>query len=298
MGARVGVVGLGKMGLPIARRLIDAGYTVYGCNRSAASVDELVGHGGHRAASPADLAKKVSVVLSALPTEASVLAVYEEMASVAEAEQLFVDHSTVSLTVSAQCHRLLAERGAWFLDAPVSGGPGGAAAGTLTVMVGGAERAFDIGRPIFEAFGKVVRLCGPTGAGQAVKLVNQLLVGIQTAAASEAAAFGASLGAEPDVILEMLSTSFGSSAMLIRNLPRVISGDFSPATPIALIAKDLGIIRSEADRVGVELRLGPVADELFNEGIAADLGNEDMSAVIKMWGFPLNYSNAREATDV
>jgi len=130
------------------------------------------------------------VILTALPTEDSVRGVYAQMSDVAAAGQLYVDHSTVSINLNRWCADTLAAKHAAFLDAPVSGGPAGAEAGTLTVMVGGDEETFNRALPVFEQFGGTIRLCGPVGGGQAVKLVNQLLVAVHTMAASEAARTG------------------------------------------------------------------------------------------------------------
>ncbi|HEY4729993.1 MAG TPA: NAD(P)-dependent oxidoreductase, partial [Myxococcales bacterium] len=175
---------------------------------------------------------------------------------------------------------------AQFLDAPVSGGPAGAQAGTLTVMVGGEAEAFQKALPVFQAFGKNIRLCGGVGAGQAVKLVNQLLVGVHTAAIAEAAVLGAKLGADPRTVLELIGTSFGGSTMMTRNLPRFISRDFSAATPARLILKDLGIIHEEAKGAQVPLLLGGLAEQRFLEACARGLAEEDMAALVKLWEEP------------
>jgi 3-hydroxyisobutyrate dehydrogenase/2-hydroxy-3-oxopropionate reductase len=180
----------------------------------------------------------------------------------------------------------LRPRGAQFLDAPVSGGPGGAQAGTLTVMVGGDTAAFDVALPVFQAFGKNIRLCGAVGAGQAVKLVNQLLVGVHTAAIAEAAVFGAKLGADPKTLLELLGTSFGGSTMMTRNLPRFISRDFSAATSVRLLLKDLGIIHAEAKNAQVPLLLGGLAEQRFLEAAGRGLADQDMAALVRLWEEP------------
>jgi len=188
--------------------------------------------------------------------------------------------------LNRRCAALLRPRGAQFLDAPVSGGPAGAQAGTLTVMVGGEPEAFQKALPVFQAFGKNIRLCGGVGAGQAVKLVNQLLVGVHTAAIAEAAVLGAKLGADPRTVLELIGTSFGGSTMMTRNLPRFISRDFSAATPARLILKDLGIIHEEAKGAQVPLLLGGLAEQRFLEACARGLAEEDMAALVKLWEEP------------
>jgi 3-hydroxyisobutyrate dehydrogenase-like beta-hydroxyacid dehydrogenase len=281
---KVGVVGIGKMGRPIAERLIAAGHEVAICNRSEnAAVQSLRFRGASVRSSPRDLATDGAFVLTALPTEDAVRAVYAEMAEVARAGQVYADHSTVSPGLNRQCAETLAACGAAFLDAPVSGGPAGADAGTLTVMVGGDAATFQRALPVFEAFGAKIRLCGPVGAGQAIKLVNQYLVAVHTLAASEAAAFALQLGADLGTVQDVIGTSFGSSAMLLRNLPRYIARDFSPATPVGLIAKDLSIIHSEAAAGGVPLLLGGLVEQCYLEAKARGWAGEDMSALVKFW---------------
>ncbi|MGZ6142798.1 MAG: NAD(P)-dependent oxidoreductase, partial [Myxococcales bacterium] len=223
------------------------------------------------------------VVLTALPTPDSVDAVYRELADGARAGSLFADHSTVSVGQSRRTGELLRPRGAGFLDAPISGGPMGAQSGTLTVMAGGAQDDFDRALPVFHAFGKNIRLCGGPGAGQVVKLVNQLLVGVHTAAIAEAAVFGAKLGADAQTLLEVIGTSYGGSTMMTRHLPRFISRDFAAASSVALILKDLTLIHDEAQRAGVPLLLGGLAEQRFVEAKSRGLGEEDMAALVRLW---------------
>jgi 3-hydroxyisobutyrate dehydrogenase/2-hydroxy-3-oxopropionate reductase len=281
---KIGVVGIGKMGRPIAARLIAAGHDVAICNRSDnAGVKALRDGGATVLGTPAELAAQTEVVLTALPTEDTVKQVYDDVAAVASNGQLYADHSTVSPGLNRHCAEILAKQGAGFLDAPVSGGPAGAEAGTLTVMVGGNEATFARALPVFEAFGGKIRLCGGVGAGQVIKLVNQYLVAVHTLAASEAAAFALQLGADLGTVQDVIGTSFGSSAMLLRNLPRFIARDFSPATPVGLIAKDLSIIHSEAQEAGVPLLLGGLVEQYYLEAKARGWTGEDMSALVKFW---------------
>ncbi|MFZ0179983.1 MAG: NAD(P)-dependent oxidoreductase [Candidatus Dormiibacterota bacterium] len=281
---KVGVVGIGKMGGPMADRLISAGHDVAICNRSEnAAVESLRGKGARVHASPADLAARSEVVLTALPTEDAVRQVYAEMSVVAVAGQIYIDHSTVSPALNRDCATALAGRNAAFLDAPVSGGPAGAAAGTLTVMAGGDDATFNRALPVLEAFGSKIRLCGPVGAGQTIKLVNQYLVAVHTLAASEAAALAVRLGADLATVQDVIGTSFGSSAMLLRNLPRYIARDFSPATPVSLIAKDLSIIHAEAVDAGVPLLVGGLVEQCYLAAKARGWAGEDMSALVKFW---------------
>jgi 3-hydroxyisobutyrate dehydrogenase-like beta-hydroxyacid dehydrogenase len=282
----VGFVGLGKMGQPMTRRLLAAGHTVHVFNRSKPAIDALAAEGAKAAGSATEVAQRAEVIMTALPTPDTVEAVFSEMAQAARSGQIYIDHSTVSPGLNRQCAEMLKAKGADFLDAPVSGGPAGAQAGTLTVMVGGEQAVFDRAVPVLQAFGKNIRLCGGLGSGQVVKLVNQLLVGIHTSAIAEAATFGVRFGADPQVILEVIGTSFGGSTMMTRNLPRFISRDFSPATPVDLILKDMGLIHDEARTGGIPLLLGGLAEQRFSEAHARGMGDEDMAALVKLWEEP------------
>src|SRR3981081_1251945 len=291
---QAGFIGVGKMGRPMTQRLLAAGHTVHVFNRSRGAVDALVAEGAQAADSAADVASRADVIMTALPTPDSVEAVYAELVAHARAGQIFIDHSTVSPGLNRWCAEQLAAHGADFLDAPVSGGPAGAQGGTLTVMVGGEPAVFDKALPVLQAFGKNIRLCGPVGAGQVVKLINQLLVGIHPSASAEAAVFGAAFGADPQVVLDLIGTSFGGSTMMTRNLPRFMSRDFSPATPVGLILKDLGLIHDEAKNGGVPLLLGALAEQRFSEARARGIGDEDMSALVKLWEGPAGVSVAKK----
>src|SRR4051812_6040287 len=163
---QAGFVGLGKMGQPMVKRLLAAGHEVHVFNRTPQKAEALAKEGAKVAESARQVAERADIVMTALPTPESVESVYSEMAQAARAGQIYVDHSTVSPGLNRWCAEQLAQHKAAFLDAPVSGGPAGAAGGTLTVMVGGEQAVFDKALPVFEAFGKNIRLCGPTGAGQ------------------------------------------------------------------------------------------------------------------------------------
>src|SRR6266849_3191047 len=279
MAMKVGFVGLGKMGWPMTERLLVAGFEVHVFNRSRAPVEALAAKGARPASSAAEVAERADVVLTALPTPEAVEQVYRDLMQRARPAQIYADHSTVSVGQSRRCAAMARERGAEFLDAPVSGGQ----AGTLTVMVGGDQGAFDRALPVFRAFGKNIKLCGPAGAGQVVKLINQLLVGVHTAAVAEAAVFGAKLDADPRGVLEVIGTSFGGSTMMTRNLPRFISRDFGPATSITLLLKDLGLIHDEAKAANVPLFLGAVAEQRFLEARARGMGENDMASLVRLW---------------
>src|SRR6266568_1666955 len=290
---QAGFIGLGKMGRPMTQKLLAAGHTVHVFNRSRPAIDALAAEGAKPAAWASEVAQRAEIIMTALPTPESVQAVYGEMASQARKGQIYIDHSTVSPGLNRWCAEQLTAKSADFLDAPVSGGPAGAQAGTLTVMVGGEQTVFDRALAVLQAFGKNIRLCGPIGAGQVVKLINQLLVGIHTSAIAEAAVFGARFGADPQVVHDLIGTSFGGSTMMTRNLPRFMTRDFSPATPVGLILKDLGLIHDEAKNGGVPLLLGALAEQRFSEARARGMGDEDMAALVKLWEEPAGVTVAK-----
>jgi 2-hydroxy-3-oxopropionate reductase len=279
---RLGFIGLGLMGKPMVRRLLAAGHQVVVHNRSRPAVEELAAAGAVPAGSATAAAEGAEVVLTALPTIDSVRLVYAELARTATPGQIFADHSTVDLATTRWCALAMPA----FLDAPVSGGPAGVEAGTLTIMAGGEQAHFDRAVGALRAYGGTIRLCGPSGAGTAVKLVNQLLVGIHTAAAAEAVAFGRRIGADPQVVLDMVAPSFGGSMMLSRNGPRFIKQDFSPATPVRILLKDLGIIAGEGEAIGAPLPLGELALDDFRSLAEAGYLDQDMAAIIKLYESP------------
>ncbi len=279
----VGIVGLGKMGRPIARRLLAAGHVVRGANRSGAAVQELAADGLIACAGVAEVAVGADVVLLCLPTESASEEVSWAVLEVAGSGSVLVEHSTISPQLARRVAERAGGRGVGYLDAPVSGGPAGAEAGTLTVMVGGEEDVLDAARPVLEAYGARIHRCGDVGSGEVVKLVNQLLVAVNTAAVAEAAALGQRLGADLQVVLEVISTSFGGSTMLNRNLPRVVAGDFSPATTVRLLRKDLALIHDAAAEHRVDLPLGAQAQRLFTEAADRGLDDLDIAVLSELW---------------
>jgi 3-hydroxyisobutyrate dehydrogenase-like beta-hydroxyacid dehydrogenase len=278
----VGFVGLGKMGRPMTRRLLAAGFAVTVYNRTHSIAEELAADGAQIAESPRAVAQASDVVLTCLATPDVVEALYlgdDGIVAGGKAGQVWVDHSTVSPSTNQKCATAAASVGATFLDAPVSGGPEGAAAGTLAIMVGGDAATFARMQPVFQAMGSNIRRCGPSGAGTAVKLVNQLLVGIHTAAAAEAVVLGVKAGADPQIILDLLSTSYGASRMLSRNVPLQIARDWTPTTPVSVILKDLRLIDEFAQAQGARLMLGTLSLELYKEAVQLGHGDKDMSAM-------------------
>ena len=282
--AKVGFIGLGKMGRPMTQQLLKAGFEVTVHNRSRGVVDELAGEGARPASTPAEVAQAADFVLTCLPSPAAVEEIYlgdNGIAGGGRPGQVWIDHSTVSPKTNERCAEAASAKGAACLDAPVSGGPAGAQGGTLTIMVGGDAATFEKALPLFEAMGKNIKHCGGQGTGTIVKLVNQLLVGVHTVAAVEGFVMGVKAGADPKVMLELLGTSFGASAMLNRHVPLMLQRKFDPATPVNLLLKDLGLIHTFGQELGVRLLLTSSSLELFKEARQLGLGDQDMSAMVQ-----------------
>lgn len=279
----LGIIGTGKMGLPMATNLLRAGYNVVAFNRSTESLETLAELGATRLNSIAEVAAAADIVLTSLTNQQSVRDVYladNGLAAHARSGQIYIETSTNDIALVKEISAALEARGAGLLDSPVSGGVPGAEAGSLTVMTGGDNSVYNQSLPILEVIGGNVHHLGPVGAGTAMKLVNQLLVGVNTAAVAEALVFGASAGASPDKILDVISTSFGGSKMLDRSIPLVRERNFAPATPVDLIRKDLGIVVESADSDQLTMSITKSALALFNRAHDEGLGANDMTAIV------------------
>lgn len=279
----IGIIGTGKMGLPMATNLMRAGYSVIAFNRSDESLQALASLGATALTSIADVAAGADIILTSLTNQQSVRDVYLGSGGVTENArngQIYIETSTNDVPLIKEIDATIGARGAGLLDSPVSGGVPGAEAGSLTVMTGGEESVYNASLPILEVIGGNVHHLGPVGAGTAMKLVNQLLVGVNMAAVAEALIFGASAGASPDKILEVISTSFGGSKMLDRGVPLIRDRNFAPATPVDLIRKDMGIVMETAEAQNLSLKITNEALTLFNRANADGLGENDMTAIV------------------
>jgi 3-hydroxyisobutyrate dehydrogenase-like beta-hydroxyacid dehydrogenase len=270
------------MGLPMAHHLLRAGYPLVVHTRTAARAAPLVDAGATLAPSVAALAAQCDVIASCLNTVAASEAVFlgpEGVAAHARAGTLWVDHATITPALAERLGAEAEARGAAFLDAPVSGGPEGAARGTLAIMVGGSAEAFGRARPVLEAMGQVVRHLGPVGSGTHAKLVNQLLTFVHGMAAAEAIALAQGLGVQLDALAEVLRASFGHSRMLDRTLARVQGGDYVAGATLALYQKDLGITHDAASAHGIPMPVLAHAEAYLQQALAEGLGAQDIAAL-------------------
>ena len=288
MTERIGFVGLGIMGKPMARNLAKAGYALVVHNRSADDVEALVAEGGayEAAASPREVAERAKTVITMLPDSPEVREVVfgERGLLPAMGEgSLLVDMSTIAPATAVEVGEALAARGASALDAPVSGGDKGAIAGTLSIMVGGD--AADVARamPLFEAMGKTIVHVGGPGAGQIVKACNQVAVAVNFAGVSEALMLGAKAGVDPAKIAQVLGGGLAASRVLEMRGPTMIAGNFQPGFRVDLHRKDLGIALATGRATGVPLPVTALVGQLYES--VADLGRGDLdhSALITLY---------------
>ena len=280
----VGFIGLGNMGQGMADNLLakDADPLVF--TRTRSKVDAMVERGARGAASATELTGQVDVVLACLPSvQTSIDVLIGEVIPAAKSGQVIVDHSTVDIGTSRKCAEAASERGAMFIDAPISGGPTGAAGGTLAIMCGGDQAAFDAALPYFNLMGANVKLMGPNGAGTAMKLINQLLVGINTVAAAEAFALANSAGVDIQTAADLLSVSWGGSTMVGRSAPITAAREFeNSAAPVRNLDKDLGIIKDLAESEGLSLELALKAQEMFGAMMSDGQGENDIAGVLEV----------------
>ncbi|MBN9392372.1 MAG: 2-hydroxy-3-oxopropionate reductase [Chloroflexi bacterium] len=280
---RIGFIGLGIMGKPMARNLLKAGYSVTVYNRSRPAVDELVEEGAAAAESPQEIAKNSEVVITMLPdgpdVEEAVLGLDGLLAG-ANRWLLIIDMSTISPGAAKRLAEAARERGVGMLDAPVSGGDKGAIAGTLSIMVGGNEDDFKRAMPIFEAVGKTITYCGSSGAGQTVKACNQVAVALHYAAASEALVLGAKAGVAPEVILKVLGGGLAQSRVMDMRGPAMSQHQFTPGFKARLHSKDLRIIMETAREYGATLPFAALADQLYTALVQNGGGELDHSALL------------------
>jgi 3-hydroxyisobutyrate dehydrogenase len=281
---RVGFVGLGQMGRPMARNILKAGFELVVHNRTRAKAEQLAAEGARLADSPADVAAACELVLSCVPGPADVERVYLGEGGVlsrARAGQVLCDMSTIDPETHRRIAAEAAARGAEYLDAPVSGGTSGARDATLAIMVGGSAPAFERARPVFAAIGQSIHHVGPVGAGATVKLVNQMMAAISSLAAVEGLVLGAKAGIDPDLLVEIISSSSGMSRSFGGMAPNVLKRYFEPGFTIDLMHKDVSLAVQMARRLGVRVLAGSLAEQVIQEARGAGLGDRATYALVQ-----------------
>jgi len=282
---KVGFVGVGNMGLPMAFRLLDRGYSLTVFSRRIERVQPLIARGARAASSPADVASEVPIVLVSLPTPDVVREVALGPHGIIEgsAIRIFVDLSTTGPVVTQRVSNGLGEKRIAFFDAPVSGGVLGAERGTLTVMVSGPVKEFEQVQPILEAIGKKVYYIGEKpGLAQTMKLINNLLSATAMVASSEAFVLGAKAGLDPEVMLRVINSSSGRNSATEDKFPRaILPRTFDSGFKTDLMYKDLKLCLEEAETLKVPMWVGNAVRQLCAYAISQGGGPRDFSTIIQ-----------------
>ncbi len=287
MATRIAFIGLGNMGGPMAANLVKADHDVIGFDLSRQSCQAAEGKGVSIASSPVDAAKDADVVVTMLPAGQHVLTVWSEISSALKPGTLLIDCSTIDVESARRAHLLAKEASCLSLDAPVSGGTVGAAAGTLTFMVGGEEAAFARGEAILQAMGKRIVHCGDAGAGQAAKICNNMILGITMAGVCEAFVLAEKLGLSHQALFDVASTSSGQCWSLTTYCPvpgpvptSPANNGYKPGFAAALMLKDLKLSQEAATAAGAMTEMGAHAAALYEEFSRRGHGDDDFSGLI------------------
>src|SRR5215212_2906803 len=285
MPERVGFIGLGIMGMPMAQNLMQAGYSLTVHNRSPQKAEQLGAEGASVAASPRDVAHQSDILITMLPGPPEVEQVFageDGLLENAREGSLLIDMSTSSPVLALDLARTAREHGVGMLDAPVSGGDVGAIGGTLSIMVGGGEEDFERARPLFEAMGKTITHVGPTGAGQVVKAANQVVVALTIEALSEALVLGSAGGVSAEKVLDVLSGGLAANKVMEVKREKFLSHSFEPGFRSELHHKDLGIALAAGREYGVMLPVTAIVDQMLLSMRRKGWGGEDHSALLRV----------------
>ncbi len=284
----VGFMGLGIMGRPMARHIVQAGYPLWVFSRSRPPIEALVAEGAQEAESPRALALQCDVVISCLPDDATVRQLWWEGERSAlpaiRRGAIAIDMGTTSPSLTRELAEYARERGAYFLDAPVTGGQWGAEAGTLTIMVGGDPEAYERALPIFQTMGKKIVYVGESGKGQLMKLANQIAVAVGMLAVSESLLFAERAGLDPAQVVEVLSSGAAGSWAMENLGSRIARRDFQPGFMVKLLQKDLRILLDEASHQHLPLLGSALVHQLYQVLQASgedQLGTQALSLVLE-----------------
>jgi 3-hydroxyisobutyrate dehydrogenase len=286
--ANIAFVGLGNMGGPMAANLVKAAHKVVAFDLVAASRDQAKADGASIAESAVGSVKGADVVITMLPAGKHVLSVWSEVIPSMGKGALILDCSTIDVESAKQAHALAAKHGVASVDAPVSGGTGGAKGATLTFMCGGDDKAFAAARPVLEKMGKKIVHCGGAGAGQAAKICNNMILGVSMIAVSEAFALAEKLGLSHQALFDVASTSSGQCWSLTSYCPvpgpvptSPANNDYKPGFASTLMVKDLTLAQEAAKAAGAATPLGKHAQEIYRAFDAEGNGAIDFSGIIR-----------------
>ncbi|MDQ0322516.1 3-hydroxyisobutyrate dehydrogenase [Pararhizobium capsulatum DSM 1112] len=286
---KIAFVGLGNMGGPMAANLVKAGHAVTGFDLSPVSLEAASRNGVATADSLPEAIAGAECVITMLPKGEHVVSVWKDLSTLVSAGTLLIDSSTIDVDSARAAHEMAAINTCPSLDAPVSGGTGGAAAGTLTFMAGGSQEAFDRAKTILEAMGRKIVHCGGDGAGQAAKICNNMILGISMIGVCEAFALGEKLGLSHQALFDVASTSSGQCWSLTTYCPvpgpvptSPANNDYKPGFTAALMLKDLTLAQQAAIATGASTPLGAEAAQVYGLFEKRGNGERDFSAIIEM----------------
>lgn len=284
---KLGFIGLGAMGKPMAKRLLDAGHELAVFDVTPEVKAEFSAMGAAACSSPLEVAAQADFICLSLPNSAivrNVVSGEEGVLKGAQSGTVVIDLSSVDPATTRNLAEEAGVKGVDYIDAPVSGGVSGAAAGTLTIMVGGKMDAVQKSKPVLELLGKKVLHVGEVGAGDAVKIVNNMLLGANMAALAEALVLGRKMGLDGSVMHDVISQGSGKSYALDAKMKNfILKGNFQPGFALSLQAKDLGLALEAARDVDMPLPMTSQAASLYEEAISDGYGMEDIAALIKKW---------------
>jgi 3-hydroxyisobutyrate dehydrogenase len=290
---KIGFIGLGHMGNPMCRNLLKAGHSIKAFDMVPALIEQVVSHGAVHAGSVGECVKDVEAIITMLPSSPHVRNVYSFEAGVlasAKAGTLLIDCSTIDPMVAREVAFDAAAKGLPMIDAPVSGGVGGAEAGTLTFMVGGDTKNFDAAKPILQGMGKNIVQCGGSGNGQVAKICNNMMLAIEMIATSEGMSLAAKLGMDPRIFAGIVNTSSGRcwSSDTYNPYPGVLenvpaSRGYSGGFGADLMLKDLTLVTDAAKFAKHPVVLGAAAQQLYQMHSANGNGGLDFSSIIKLY---------------
>ena len=283
---KIGFIGLGIMGLPMAKNLMRAGFSLVVHNRSRRPVDELVSLGAEGATSGREVAQRSDVVITMLPDSPDVREVILGKGGVLEgvrSSMTVIDMSTISPKVTKEVAEALAAKGAEMLDAPVSGGQKGAIEGTLSIMVGGKKEVFERCMPIFKAMGRVIVHVGDHGAGETVKLCNQVICALNIVSMCEGIALCKRTGVDVAKMIEVVSGGLGASNIISNLAPKILKGDMEPGFKLRLQQKDIRLALQLAEELKLPLPASGLTHQIFRIAEAKGLGDKGTQALIKAY---------------
>jgi len=283
---KIGFVGLGIMGLPMAGNLLKAGYELVVWNRTTSKANDFAANnpGVSVASSPAEVAEQARVIITIVTDSSDVAQVVlgeNGISSGIKEGSVVIDMSTISPAVEKDLNVLLEEKGCSLIDAPVSGGDVGAQAGTLAIMAGGQRTDFEKVLPVFEAMGKTITYCGPVGSGQLTKQCNQILVSMNLNAVCEAISFADNNGLDPDVMISAVSGGAAGSWQLSNLGPKIVEGDYEPGFMIDLMQKDLKLVMETANASSTQVTGASMVHQLFNSAQGKGLGRKGTQALFE-----------------